>query len=274
MADASAEVKGLWLPTDYPFLNAYYAKSDSIPLHLWKEITSGHSLISEGLGRLARCEQRRAWKDDPKTFDLSPWHIIRGLYYNQEWDFRFFTSNISPGDAVLDYGCGVGYPLWREKARLKNIALADIPSPAFDYVREEYGDRAKYIELPSILPGNHYKHIICLDVLEHIPDPVTVFRSLLDSLQERGNLLIWYEESDQPGHISGHLKQDCYNLLLKKCRLRYRQPLKEWWVKTAAEERKKSILLSPLSVIRRLKPGRLISHLLTSLEDEIRNTIS
>lgn len=237
------------------FWNAWHSNSGSFPWQHMKRLTFGHGLISEEVGALARREQIRIWREAPSDFDASPWAVIRGLYYNQNRDFSHFTSRIDPGEPVLDWGCGVAYSLWHERDRELDLTLADMDSYSFEYCKEEFGDRASYITLPSNLPRQWFRWIICLDVLEHIRRPTDTLENLLDSLVPGGEILIWMEDSDQPGHVSGAEKPMVIRALSKRCRLKYRLPHQEVWIKLPEKGRGFS-LGSLLSAIPRWRRGR------------------
>lgn len=102
---------------------------------------------------------------------------------------------VKPGARVLDLGCGSG-ALGRHlhtqmECRLHGVTIneseAALARP--NYERVEVADLDQ-VDLSSMFAGQHFDHIICADVLEHLRDPGRVLQACRALLAEHGNLLI------------------------------------------------------------------------------------
>ena len=148
------------------------------------------------------------WEHDPAAFYENPLQLLR-----QEWAHtqpRYlhpgFYPSTSPG-GMLDYGCGVG-ALTFPWARLGHgVTWVEHSEAALSYLRwkaQRYGlhnvrilsadDHAEYIGC--------YTGIVCVDVLEHVEDPLRLQANIWKWLKIGGHALLKLEECyPHPGHL-------------------------------------------------------------------------
>jgi len=110
---------------------------------------------------------------------------------------------VPPGNGrkVLDAGCATGDFIMHAKS-LYDMAGVDISEKAIEVARlrnPEFSDRIRAGSLESCDLMNEQFDAICLwDVIEHVWDPITVCRRLLDRLRPGGYLLLSTPAADAP----------------------------------------------------------------------------
>lgn len=129
-----------------------------------------------------------------KTLDLMflrSWYVRREL---REIRKRFGVYNID----IYDAGSGFGQYTYFMSTKLKpcNIFSVDVKKDWIDDCRDFFSQKKisnvtfAIEDLTSINHQNKFDLIVCVDVMEHIQEDVTVFRNFYDSLKKGGYLLI------------------------------------------------------------------------------------
>lgn len=119
---------------------------------------------------------------------------------------------------VLDYGAGIGTNLV-DLTRIPGIrgTHADVPGKNFDYAAWRYQRHGSPVDMLTItdadpLGDRRFDVILCIDVLEHLPDPEQAIRYLSEHLRPGGYLIatVWFtlENPEDEGII--HLNTDKY----------------------------------------------------------------
>lgn len=146
---------------------------------------------------------------------MNPVHYIRTLSYvtiEQRASYIYSMEEALRGlfkKQVLDYGCGVGshgiYCL--QKGAI--VDFLDVDGPLYNYAKHRINNRKlsvqNYLYPNSNLASNSYDAVICLDVLEHVSDPIAAMVSIANSLKKNGVLCL--EVSQQVKPTSGHFSQ-------------------------------------------------------------------
>lgn len=155
----------------------------------------------------------------PEEYDnelfLETWQrpeLVYFLFHNwfstQTVDYSEYLSYISKRGQILEYGCGIA-PIteWLCRyGRHRNIHItcADIPTLHFYFARWRFKD-IPYVSTPLIDPNNdksisgEYDVIFIIQVLEHLPRPLSVIRHLTSLLKPGGILIFDYERTDGSG---------------------------------------------------------------------------
>jgi SAM-dependent methyltransferase len=114
---------------------------------------------------------------------------------------------------ILDYGCGVGSHGIYCSQKGAIVDLLDVDGPLYNYAKWRVTNRKikinSFFYPDSILCKNMYNAVICLDVLEHIADPIASFNSISDSLVTDG--LLSLEVSSMVKPTSGHFSQSVHS---------------------------------------------------------------
>jgi len=154
-------------------------------------------------------QTRQEWlQADPKTaddmaaayansegyiFDLTNFNNFNSLEFAVR---KRFAKECQGAKRVLDYGGGIGsicIHLWNESNDDPDITYYDLKGKCFDFAKWRFAQRGMKIGMlrasdrEDRLEGS-YDAIICLEVLEHVPDPEFHVERLVAHLRRGGTL--------------------------------------------------------------------------------------
>jgi ubiquinone/menaquinone biosynthesis C-methylase UbiE len=178
----------------------------------------------------------------------------------------FNRINISRGDTILDIGCGDGRHAG-DLAQMNGITIVASDMNIQDLIQIQ--NRMEYLEELEIRGDSNlsmiaaditslpfedacFDHVICAEVMEHIPDDMAAARELIRILKSGGNLIVsvprFYPEkicwmlseeyySSDGGHIRIYTQQQITaifeDLGLRQCSSHFAHSLHTpyWWLK-------------------------------------------
>lgn len=122
----------------------------------------------------------------------------------------FFVSRTSHNSTVLDYGCGVGSHALIAAQKGARTTILDVDGPMLDFAKWRFGIRNLDVKIAhSDTTLDTYSHIVCVETLEHVPNPTEVIQRLA-TLQTKGGLLFILVSSmikDCSGHFKENIEQ-------------------------------------------------------------------
>jgi SAM-dependent methyltransferase len=164
---------------------------------------------------IGRMEAARLWERKPRSTEAdyrafyaeTDYFVLRQMYYHRNSCFHWVATAMRrvgrEGD-FCEYGSGVApvtawarprFPGWR-------YTLVDLPSPMLDFARWRF---RRFANVEAREPGfgsdlplvRSYDVITCLEVLEHVINPLEVVRHLVAHLKPSGSLFLNFV--DDPG---------------------------------------------------------------------------
>ena len=157
---------------------------------------------------LGRMDAATLWERKPRSTEAdyrsfyaeTDYFVLRQMYYHRNDCYHAIARllrRVGKAGDFCEYGCGVApvtawlrprFPGWR-------YTLVDVPSPMLEFARWRFRGAANVeanepglgTALPLVRP---YDVITCLDVLEHVINPLAVVRHLTDHLKPGGTLLV------------------------------------------------------------------------------------
>jgi SAM-dependent methyltransferase len=102
---------------------------------------------------------------------------------------RYVMENLTAGARVLDFGCYTGDLLTLLNDKPYEKYGVELNRGAAEMARTKTGAQVvdSLEQLPEVL---RFDSILAVDVIEHLPDPLALIRSLLGRLKDGGTLLI------------------------------------------------------------------------------------
>jgi SAM-dependent methyltransferase len=141
-------------------------------------------------------------QSDTELFELTEWHASDQIHYRTLIVRDFAARRL--GRSFLDYGSGIGNDALVLAAAGFEITLADISECLLAFATwrcRRRGFAVRTIDLRrEQLPPDAFDLVLCLDVLEHIPRPLDVVRSIHASLRDSGILVVHAPFGDDPVH--------------------------------------------------------------------------
>jgi SAM-dependent methyltransferase len=157
---------------------------------------------------LLRMEAAKLWDRKPREgeadyrsfFAETDFFVLRQMYYHRNSCFHWvgeLLSRVGDEGDFGEYGCGVApltawlrsrFPRWR-------FTIVDLPAPALEFARWRFRSHAN---VEALEPGfgrdlplsRAYDVIACLEVLEHVINPLEVVRHLAEHLKPGGRLVL------------------------------------------------------------------------------------
>lgn len=140
--------------------------------------------------------------------------IIENLVDFNTWGHHVhFPDPEKFGKRVLDFGCGLAYTAEAMAGNGKEITIADVPNPAFTFAKarlEKKGIPFEAVQLTGgMLPfrgtDKQFDAIFCIDVIEHIVNPVEMIWHFYTHLSTGGLLYITNLEAEDDGVHKQHI---------------------------------------------------------------------
>ena len=151
-----------------------------------------------------------AWQDaDPHTQDeVTSFYLTTDSYlYNLAADHSCFErpsvldvvkrriERRGSGQDVLVYGDGIGTDSIAIARGNHNVTYFDLPGKSaefarFRFQREGLDNRISVVDRPEDIPSGKFNAVVCIEVLEHVPDPIGVMKHLHRALKNGGVALI------------------------------------------------------------------------------------
>jgi SAM-dependent methyltransferase len=139
-------------------------------------------------------------QSDTELFELIEWHATDRIHY-RTLILRDFAAT-RPGRRFLDYGSGIGNDALVLAAAGFEITLADISESLLTFAAwrcRRRGFAVRTIDLRGERPpSDAFDLVLCFDVLEHIPRPLDVVRTIRASLGDGGLLVVHAPFGDDP----------------------------------------------------------------------------
>jgi SAM-dependent methyltransferase len=141
-------------------------------------------------------------RSDTELFELIEWHASDPIHYR-----TLVLRDVAirqPGRAYLDYGSGIGSDAVVFGNAGFDVTLADISDCLLGFAAfrcRKRGFRVHTIDLKrEAPPANAFDVVFCLDVLEHIPQPLEVVRNIRGAMRDHGMLVVHAPFGADPEH--------------------------------------------------------------------------
>jgi SAM-dependent methyltransferase len=130
---------------------------------------------------------------DAFFYELVVWNRTREKTRQREWIVRFIENHWQRPVSVLVYGDGLGFDGAVLQRAGHRVAGFEVSSKYGAFARKLFADlgvAVEWIDHEEGLRDRLFDVIVCLDVLEHVPDPPALAKDLADHLLPEGCLLV------------------------------------------------------------------------------------
>jgi SAM-dependent methyltransferase len=145
---------------------------------------------------------------DAFFYELVVWNRSTEKTRQREWILDRFRRRFPHVRTVLMYGDGLGFDgvfLRRAGYTVTCFEVSPLYREFAEHVFADAGVSVEWIDREELLQGRTFDAIVCLDVLEHVPDPPQLTARLVDLLAPEGMLVVhapfWHVTADSQTHL-------------------------------------------------------------------------
>lgn len=146
--------------------------------------------------------KRYSWSDDLIRFyettdaflyELVIWNRNRIKRQMRRWVAKRVGNLGGESCEVLSIGDGLGFDSLHLAQSGHRVTYFEVPGYSESFARrvfDEAGESITVLTDPSEIPQGRFDVVVCLDVLEHVPDPPGMVASIASYLREGGLLIV------------------------------------------------------------------------------------
>lgn len=165
-----------------------------IPPHVW----------SEGLIRFYE-------STDAFFYELCAWNSTAEKCRQRSWIIEHLGRHPARPLSILTYGDGLGFDGVEFTLAGHSVTCFEI-SPRYrgfaGRLAQDHGVAIEWLDREEDLHGRRFDAIVCLDVLEHVPDPPQLVRQLAELLSPSGELIVhapfWLVDRGTSTHLAAN----------------------------------------------------------------------
>ena len=165
-----------------------------IPPHTW----------SDGLVRFYE-------STDAFFYELCAWNSTTEKRRQRSWIVEHLSHRSPKPLSILTYGDGLGFDGVEFTLAGHAVTCFEI-SPRYrgfaERLAHDHGISIEWLDREEDLVGRRFDAIVCLDVLEHVPDPPRLVRQLAELLAPEGELIVhapfWLVDGGTTTHLTAN----------------------------------------------------------------------
>jgi SAM-dependent methyltransferase len=148
---------------------------------------------------------------DAFLYETAVWNSTRVKAEMRDVVGRVLAARLPSGARVLCFGDGMGFDSAALAERGFAVTCYDVSGPGLEFARRIFDWNRLDVEIVTSepnLPAESFDAIVCLDVLEHVPDPPAVVRRFSAWLREGGLLAVhapfFHVDATRPTHLAAN----------------------------------------------------------------------
>ena len=129
---------------------------------------------------------------DAFLFETIVWNLTHAKCYLRAWIGEYLRSDSEP-KSILTFGDGLGFDSFYLAAAGHKVTYFEVSRPCAEFAKTIFADHQLAVEVivdPREIEGRKLAVIVCLDVLEHVPDPIGLVQWLSEMLKPGGKLIV------------------------------------------------------------------------------------
>lgn len=150
---------------------------------------------------------------DSFLYELVTWNMSRLKAWMRQWVVRLIESELGCPSDVLCLGDGPGIDAAQLASLGHRVTYFELSGYTEAFARRVFADQGVSVTVimdEAELPTEAFDAVVSLDVLEHVPDPPAMIRSIVSRLRPGGCLLVnapylWLHPSN-PTHLKSNRK--------------------------------------------------------------------
>jgi SAM-dependent methyltransferase len=150
---------------------------------------------------------------DAFLYELILWNLNKRKRRMRRRIGKYLYRNIGQNLEILMVGDGLGVDsvyLAEAGHRITYFETSALTLAFAKKLFDEYAKDVKVLDDPNLIPNNSYDVVICLDVLEHVPDPPEFVKNITGYLKPNGHLIVhapFYQiQPGTPTHLKSNRK--------------------------------------------------------------------
>jgi SAM-dependent methyltransferase len=175
------------------------------------------------------CEAMRKWNLEPhvwsdrlaRFYDSTDAFLFESIVWNRtatkqamrDWIVAFVNRPTGGPRRILTYGDGLGFDSLSLAKAGHHVSYFEVSPSCIRFARRIFSDCGVCVEIltsqQEIQPGS-YDAAVCLDVLEHLPEPLTMVCVLAGALRPGGHFLVhapfWHLQPSVGTHLQANLR--------------------------------------------------------------------
>lgn len=148
---------------------------------------------------------------DAFLYETAVWNSTRIKAEMRDVVGRVLAAHLPSGARVLCFGDGMGFDSAALAERGFAVTCYDVSGPGLEFARRVFDRNQLDVEIETSeanLPAESFDALVCLDVLEHVPNPPAVVRRFSAWLREGGLLAVhapfFHVDSTRPTHLAAN----------------------------------------------------------------------
>jgi len=130
---------------------------------------------------------------DAFVYETCAWNRCRGKQQMRQWIAAFLRATYPGGARVLSYGDGLGFDSLYLTQAGHDVTSFEVSHRCRQFASAIFGRAGVHVhtvERPEDLQPESFDAVVCLDVLEHLPDPPQCVGEMAGLLPQGGHLLV------------------------------------------------------------------------------------
>jgi len=150
---------------------------------------------------------------DAFFYELIVWNLNKLKRRIRRRIGKYLYNNLRPHLDILTIGDGLGVDSVYLTRAGHHVTYFETSAYAQAFAKKFFADCAldiKVLDDPNQIPKNSYDVVICLDVLEHVPDPPEFVKTITSYLKLNGHLIVhapfYHIHPSTPTHLKSNRK--------------------------------------------------------------------
>lgn len=148
---------------------------------------------------------------DAFLYESLVWNRMTMKNDMRRWIGKHLRRGADRPQRILTFGDGLGFDAYYLASLGHEVTYFDVSEKCTQFAKRIFERGELNVEMlsdPSLVPQESYDAVVCLDVLEHVPDPASLVEWLTGLLRARGRLVVHAPFYFLHPSVSTHLRSN------------------------------------------------------------------